>query len=96
MCGFERISFMDGFSGYNQIKMYPEDEKYIVDTLKRQIPQVALQLVWMISKLVDVYKRQDTDKLTTRFCPSLEIKQWLKTYWFSEADTKPSITSKEA
>ena len=28
-CGFERISFMDGFSGYNQIKMYPDDEKYI-------------------------------------------------------------------
>jgi len=28
ICGFERISFMDGFSGYNQIKMYPEDEKY--------------------------------------------------------------------
>ena len=27
-CGFERISFMDGFSGYNQIKMYPDDEKY--------------------------------------------------------------------
>ena len=22
-CGFERMSFMDGFSGYNQIKMYP-------------------------------------------------------------------------
>jgi len=27
-CGFKRISFMDGFSGYNQIKMYPEDERY--------------------------------------------------------------------
>jgi len=27
-CGFERMSFMDGFSGYNQIKMYPEDEKH--------------------------------------------------------------------
>ena len=27
-CSFERISFMDGFSGYNQIKMYPEDEKH--------------------------------------------------------------------
>ena len=27
-CGFERISFIDGFSGYNQIKMYPEDEKH--------------------------------------------------------------------
>ena len=27
-CGFERISFMDGFSGYNQIKMHPEDEKH--------------------------------------------------------------------
>jgi len=26
MCNFERISFMDGFSGYNQIKMYLEDE----------------------------------------------------------------------
>jgi len=26
--GFERMSFMDGFSGYNQIKMCPEDEKY--------------------------------------------------------------------
>ena len=27
-CGFERMSFMDGFSGYNQIKMYQEDEKH--------------------------------------------------------------------
>jgi len=26
--GFDRMSFMDGFSGYNQIKMYPEDEKH--------------------------------------------------------------------
>jgi len=23
-CEFERMSFMDGFSGYNQIKMYPD------------------------------------------------------------------------
>jgi len=28
ICGFERISFMDGFSGHNQIKMYPDDEKH--------------------------------------------------------------------
>jgi len=27
-CGFEIMSFMDGFSRYNQIKMYPEDEKH--------------------------------------------------------------------
>ena len=27
-CGFERMSFMDGFSEYNQIKMYPDDEKH--------------------------------------------------------------------
>jgi len=27
-CGFERISFMDGFSRYNQIKMYLEDERH--------------------------------------------------------------------
>jgi len=27
MCGFERMSFIDGFSGYNQVKMYPDDEK---------------------------------------------------------------------
>jgi len=27
-CGFERVSFMNGFSGYNQIKMYPEDERH--------------------------------------------------------------------
>ena len=27
-CGFERMSFMDGFSGYNQIKMYLDDEKH--------------------------------------------------------------------
>ena len=25
---FERMSFIDGFSGYNQIKMYPKDEKH--------------------------------------------------------------------
>ena len=27
-CGFERMSFMDGFSRYNQIKMHPDDEKH--------------------------------------------------------------------
>jgi len=27
-CDFERMSFMDGFSGYNKIKMYPENEKH--------------------------------------------------------------------
>jgi len=27
-CGFERMSFMDGFSGYNQIKMYPDNKKH--------------------------------------------------------------------
>src|SRR4051812_40459649 len=27
-CGFERMSFMDGFSGYNHIKMSPADEKH--------------------------------------------------------------------
>jgi len=26
--GFEWMSFMDGFSGYNQIKMHPDDKKY--------------------------------------------------------------------
>ena len=26
--GFERMSFMDGFSGYNQINMYPDNEKH--------------------------------------------------------------------
>jgi len=28
MCGFERMSFMDDFFGYNQIKMHPDDEKH--------------------------------------------------------------------
>ena len=28
-CDFERISFMDGFSRYNQIKIYPDDEKHM-------------------------------------------------------------------
>lgn len=28
-CGLERISIMDGFSEYNQIKMYLDDKKYI-------------------------------------------------------------------
>jgi len=27
-CGFEMMSFMDEFSGYNQINMYPKDEKH--------------------------------------------------------------------
>ncbi|XXG41726.1 hypothetical protein AAC387_Pa01g2132 [Persea americana] len=27
-CGFERMTFMDGFSGYNQIKMHPKDERH--------------------------------------------------------------------
>ena len=27
-CDFERMYFMDGFSGYNQQKMYHDDEKH--------------------------------------------------------------------
>jgi len=27
-CGFKRMSFMDDFLGYNQIKMYPDDETH--------------------------------------------------------------------
>jgi len=27
-CGFERMSFMDEFFGYNQIKLYPDDENH--------------------------------------------------------------------
>jgi len=27
-CGFKRVSFMDGFSEYNQIKMYLDDGKH--------------------------------------------------------------------
>ena len=27
-CEFERMSFMNGFSGYNQIKMYSENEEH--------------------------------------------------------------------
>jgi len=27
-CSFERMFFMDGFLGYNQIKMYPKDENH--------------------------------------------------------------------
>ena len=27
-CGFERMSFMDGFLGYNQIKIHSDDEKH--------------------------------------------------------------------
>ena len=27
-CDFGRMSFMDGLSGYNQIKMYPDDENH--------------------------------------------------------------------
>ncbi|KAJ8644667.1 hypothetical protein MRB53_006415 [Persea americana] len=27
-CRFKRMTFMDGFSGYNQIKMHPEDERH--------------------------------------------------------------------
>ncbi|XXG47440.1 hypothetical protein AAC387_Pa02g2086 [Persea americana] len=27
-CRFERMTFMDGFSSYNQIKMHPEDERH--------------------------------------------------------------------
>ena len=54
-----------------------------IDTPKRQISQVALQLIWMISKLVDIYRRQDMDKLMTTFYPSSETKRWFETYWSS-------------
>lgn len=36
-CNFEKMSFMDGISGYNHIKMCLEDEKY---TSFRTLPRV--------------------------------------------------------
>jgi len=27
-CSFKRMPFLDGFSGYNQIKMHPDDERH--------------------------------------------------------------------
>ena len=28
-CSFERMSFINGFSGYNQVKIYPEDDIHL-------------------------------------------------------------------
>jgi len=39
----------------------------------------------MTFKLVDIYKKQDADKLTTKVYPSSETKWCLETYWSSEA-----------
>ena len=64
MCGFERMSFMDGFSGYNQIKMYPDDEKHasfrtplgvfcytvMPFGLKKQVPPTSMQ--WAQSSVI--------------------------------------------
>jgi len=36
-CDFERMSFMDDFSGYNQIKMYPGDEKHVFQNTTRSV-----------------------------------------------------------
>ena len=37
----------------------------LVDTLKRQGSQISFQLVQTTFKLIDIYKRQVTDKLMT-------------------------------
>lgn len=44
--GFERMSFMDCFSGYNQIKMHSEDENHMsFRTPSRSIATLSSHLV---------------------------------------------------
>ena len=47
-----------------------------------------------MSKLVDIYKRRVTDKLTINFYPSSRDKVMTRTLLISEADSKPSIALK--
>jgi len=71
--------------------------KRVLLTLQNdKLPLVVFQPVQTTSQLVDIYKRQDAYKLTTKSYPSSETKWCLETYWSSEADNKPSITCNEA
>ena len=49
-------------------EIWPILSKTVVDTLKK----TRFLLAWTMSKLVDIYKRQVTDKLTTSSVPISE------------------------
>lgn len=42
MCGFERISFVDGFTRYKQFNMHPEDEKHTVLNVARGVCYIVM------------------------------------------------------
>ena len=67
-CGFERMFFMGRFSGYNQIKMYPDDEKYTYF----RMPLGAYCYIVMPFGLKNVGQR--TRKLWTQFFTSIYAK----------------------
>ena len=49
-------------------------------------------LAWTMSKLVDIYKRQVTDKLTTSLHPSLRDKEATWTLLIQQADSEPGLS----
>jgi len=63
MAGHELVSFMDAYSGYNQIKMHPEDEDKMVFITDRGIycymvmpfglKDVGATFQWMANKVFE-------------------------------------------
>ena len=55
-CDFERMSFMDAFSGYNQIKMYPEDKRHT--SFRMPVHSDAL---WLEERWCDISTHHECD-----------------------------------
>lgn len=60
--GYEALSFMDGFSGYNQIRMNPKDEKltlfhtqkvFIVIVMLLGLKNVGATYQWAVQRIFE-------------------------------------------
>jgi len=77
--GFERMSFMDGFSGYNQIKMYSDDEKHT--SFRTLLGLIAI--LWCGSDISESYEynllrayTQNSEMLRRRYCSEKSCQRW--------------------
>jgi len=75
-CGFERMSFMDGFLGYNQIKMYSKDEKHT--SFKTPLGSILLHNIPFGLKNAGATSTRHECDLTWAYTPDRRILCW----WF--------------
>jgi len=78
------------------LQIYENFKGDFVDTLKRQIPRQHFNQSEQCLNLSTFIKDESRTSWRAISAHRQGTKQWLKSYWSSEADGKPSIVFEEA